>query len=285
MKALLIVTILSFPIIAMSQTGDKIQGSWELKSYINHPENGTEWEEYGDHIIYQKHIAGDHFTWIKFNTKTKTLEGMGGGSYFIDRKGRYVENLDFFYPPGSSELGQAIPFTAEFKGKNWYHTGYAKVMDIGLEGESMVVDSAKIEEIWKPIKAKNKNMDLVGTWELQKYMDDPNTGYMVYPEIIGYMKIITGSHFAWIQYDKEGDQIYAAGTGTYTRNGDSEYTEHIKAIYPETYLLGKSIEFECTLNGHRWKHYGETKNGEGETYAIDEYWTPKMVSDKLDIFD
>lgn len=285
MKALLLITLLSFSLLVSSQVDEKIQGSWELKSYIDHENDGKELTEHEDHIIYQKHIAGSHFTWISFNTKTSTLVGMGGGSYTIDDKGRYVENLDFFYPPGSSELGQAIPFIASFKGKNWYHTGYAKVMDIGLEGSSEVVDSLKIEEIWKPLKGKNKNQDLVGAWELVKYMDSPEAGYMVYPDMVGYMKIITGSHFIWIQWDKEGDQIYAAGTGTYDRNGETDYIENIKAVYPETYLLNKSVEFECSLNGYMWKHYGRAMNSEGEEYAIDEYWSPKMVADKMDIFD
>ena len=99
---------------------------------------------------------------LGFNTQTNKLEGMGGGTYHIDSQGRYVENLSFFYPSGSSELGQSIPFTVEFSGKNWKHTGFAKVMEMTNDGKTTVVDSAKIEEIWKPIKASNQMKDLAG---------------------------------------------------------------------------------------------------------------------------
>ena len=56
-------------------------------------------------------------------------------------------------------------------------------------------------------------------------------GYLFYPEIIGYMKILTASHFVWIKYDKEGDQVYAAGSGTYSYEAGS-YTEKIRDDLP-----------------------------------------------------
>lgn len=254
---------------------DFIQGSWELKSYV--PDGLSDWEEYGDHIVYQKHISGDYFAWIRYNTETNKLEGMGGGSFYMDDEGRYVEHLDFFYPPGSNELGQSIPFSVEFKGKNWLHTGYAKVMDVNLAGSNEVVDSIKIEEIWKPIKPSNKSGDLVGAWELVKYRDNPEIGYLVYPEIVGYMKIITGSHFIWVKYDQEGDQIFGTGCGTYSRSDDL-YSENIEIIYPDPNLLGKTIDFDCNLDGFLWKHYGQVQNEDGSKEAIDEYWSPKYLA-------
>lgn len=281
MRVILALSLALNTLLSIGQQDAKIQGTWELKSYINHSEGSSEWESYGENIIYQKHIAGAHFAWIRFNTTTKKLEGMGGGSYKIDKNGNYVENLDFFYPPGSSELGQAIPFTMNFKGKNWMHTGYAKVMDVGMEGESRVVDSVKIEEIWKPVKAKNKMTDLVGAWELMKYQENPGAGYMTYPEMIGYIKIITGSHFVWVKYDKEGDQIFAAGSGTYSRNS-GEYTEDVQMIYPDATLIGETINFKCKMEGHLWKHYGTAAKNED---VIDEYWAPKMKDSGKNIFD
>ena len=155
--ALLLLSTTSFS----QELDNKLQGSWELKSFIESDSEDQNWQSWEDHILYQKHIVGSHFSWIKFNTQTNSLEAMGGGSYSIDENGQYIESLDFVYPPGSSELGQSIPFDATFKGKYWYHTGFAKVMDIDLDGNLLVVDSLKIEEKWKPIKAKNKVDDLL----------------------------------------------------------------------------------------------------------------------------
>ncbi len=261
-----------------------LEGTWELKSFVDHGTGDVDWTKNPTDILYQKHISADHFTWVKFDLKTNTLLGMGGGSYSIDAKGRYVENLDFFYPPGSSELGQTIPFDVQRKGKEWLHTGYAKVFDIGLEGENIVVDSSKIQEIWKPVKAPKTKSELVGAWELVKYLDNPESGYMVYPDIIGYIKILTATHFVWVKFDKEGDQIYAAGSGTYSVS-ESGYSEKILMQYPDTQLIGEVIPFDKELSGNQWKHYGYLQTPTGEKDIIDEFWRPLILSQTGGNFD
>ncbi len=264
---------------ALAQDSFSLEGTWELKSFINHEAGDTEWTNNPSDILYQKHISGDHFTWIKFDLKKKELLGMGGGSYSFDSQGRYVENLDFFYPPGSNELGQTIPFSAIMKGKDWYHTGYAKVFDIGVAGENIAVDSSKIQETWRPVKKPKSQSELVGAWELVKYMDNPESGYMVYPDMVGYIKILTPTHFVWVKFDKEGDQIYAAGSGTYSTT-DAGYSEKILMQYPDTQLIGEVIPFDKELLGNQWKHFGSIQAPNGEKDLIDEFWRPLIASQK-----
>ncbi len=254
-----------------------IVGTWNLVSFIDHPNGKTEWESHPDNIIYQKHLTGTHFTWVQYDTEQDLLLGMGGGNYST-AENKYIENIDFFYPPASSELGQSIPFDMEFKDGKWYHTGFAKVMEIDFETGGMIAtDSSKIEEIWtKSTDEMAQNSDLMGTWALKQYRDNLDGTYYEYPEMTGYIKLITPTHFAWTRYDKDGDQIYTAGTGTYQFDGET-YTETVQVIYPQgSGIIGETIDFSINLNAYKWEHFGYipvSKPDEPlDTLLIDEIW-------------
>lgn len=260
----------------------ELQGSWNLVEYIPHDQGKTEWESYGDSILYQKHLTTDHFTWIKYDTKNERLMGMGGGSYSI-QTGQYVENIEFFHPPGSSENGQAIPFDYELSGKTWYHTGFAKEMEINMEtGEIEVVDSSKIEEKWvRSDLTPSAEAGLIGTWELVSHLDPDQGVFIEYPDFADYIKLITPTHFAWIYFNGEGDEIYASGSGRYQyKNG--KYSETIDMIYPSNNgQIGETIVFSTEINGAEWKHSGylpnlsiDTTNGNivKDSILIDELW-------------
>jgi len=233
-------------------------GTWRLSKYIDHPNGGTEWESYPESVIYQKYITPDHFTWISYETDNNNLVGMGGGTY--DLVGQvYTEKIKFFLPPGSNELGQSIPFKAEFKDGKWYHTGYAKVMEFDAEkAENVIVDSSKIEEIW--VKVENDPVskpEIHGTWELISYQDEETDQWMEYPNFVRYIKLITPTHFVWVKYNSEGDEVLQAGAGPYDfRNG--KYFENIRMIYKgDLGLVGTSVPFEFNLNERGvWKHKG-----------------------------
>src|SRR5690606_17279755 len=84
-----------------SQNAESVEGSWQLISRIDHAGGDTAWTELPDNIIYQKHITPTHFTWISYNTEEDVMSGAGGGTYtYIGDI--YVEDIHFFYPPGSS---------------------------------------------------------------------------------------------------------------------------------------------------------------------------------------
>lgn len=267
---------------------ENIQGSWELVSYIDHQNNGTEWEAYGPDIIYQKHITDNHFAWFKYDRKNLQLLGMGGGSYEINKEGKYVEFLEFFYPPGSSELGQAIPFEVTFDQGKWYHTGRAKVMEISDEGNMEVVGYNKIEEIWSPLFPTSKNdHELIGTWSLDSYRERKGGPFLEYPDFTGYMKLITSTHFIWIKYDRDGDQIFSAASGPYEYDG-TKYTETIKIIYPASdNQIDTKITFKPFVTGHKWEHLGmmaPPEKGE-DSLLIDEVWSPHICDPENEFFD
>ncbi|MEQ8240488.1 MAG: hypothetical protein RIA69_14815 [Cyclobacteriaceae bacterium] len=271
-----------------------VMGSWKLNKYIDHSNAGTEWISYDDSIIYEKHITDSHFTWFKYDKKNDNLLGMGGGNYII-KEDKYIEKIDFFYPPGSSELGQAIPFEMTFNNGEWYHKGMAKVLELDIEsGQMEEVGMMVIEEVWLPMSvAANQESELQKTWDLDEYRTGLELEYIEYPDFTGYIKLITPTHFIWTKYDKEGDEIYGAGSGTYLINEES-YIENIKIIHPEnTGQVGSVITFEREANENKWKHFGyvpeffvDEKTGQivKDSILIDEYWVPHEIEVTQEIF-
>ena len=74
-----IVTLLVSSVILLSQPKPSVNpvlGSWELVKYVNHSENGTDWESYDGKIIYQKHITENYFTWIQYDKENDQLLGI-----------------------------------------------------------------------------------------------------------------------------------------------------------------------------------------------------------------
>lgn len=254
-----------------------LEGSWKLTSYFDSQDSS--WKEYPDHIIYEKHITPTHFTWIKFNTKANKLEGAGGGTYTFNGN-TYTEDIHFFFPPGSNELGQAIPFTVKMEDGKWHHTGYSKIMEFDPEkGEMVAVDSSKIDEYWVKTDAdKAENEMLTGTWELASYKNDGDSIWIEYPKFVKYEKHITPTHFTWIKYNGEGDEVMALGGGTYDTK-ENKYIEHVKFYYPSDHdVLGQTIPFNVKMEDGKWEHtgyYDEKDNQQEETddsVKIEEIW-------------
>lgn len=254
-------------------------GSWELVSYMD--ADVGDWATYPEAIIYQKHITPTHFTWYRFDSDQDQLVGIGGGTYeYAD--GVYTENIDFFMPPGSNELGQAIPFIAEMKEGKWYHTGYAKSMEIDeTSGEVVMADSSKIEEVWQRVSETPNTLepDVSGSWNLITYREEDRPTALEYPDFIKYVKLLTPTHFIWVQYNGEGDEVFASGSGTYILSAD-KYTETIQMMYPSgSGTVGSDIEFTYSLDSGRWNHMGYVNrvniNNDDEAredLLIDEVW-------------
>lgn len=251
-------------------------GTWELVSYISDSSGGREWKSHPSNILYQKHITPTHFTWISYQKDNDQLTGMGGGTYTYDGE-HYVENIEFFLPVTSSILGQQINFSADFVDGKWHHTGYVKEFEFDPDAaETVVVDSAKIEEMWQKVAAVADNdSSLVGTWELVFYHEKEGGPEMSYPDFIKYMKLVTPSHFVWIQYNDDGDYISGTGTGSVIFDGKT-YTENVTMIHPSKNILtGATITFGGVMNTNRWTLFAEKamKNGkELDSVYIDEVW-------------
>ena len=49
-------------------------------------------------------------------------------------------------------------------------------------------------------------------------------------------------------------------------------------IYPDTGLMGKSITFDCNIQGQMWKHFADLSAVDGSSGKIDEYWSPLITT-------
>lgn len=262
---------------------ESLEGSWRMISYRD--QTDTAWKSHPDTRIYEKHISPTHFCWISYETDQDTLLGSGGGTYIYDKEsGTYTEDIKFFLPAGSQLLGQSIPFKVHFEDGKWYHTGFSKVFEFDPEtGENVVTDSTKIEEIWERIDDHPEQDGLVGTWQLESYKGEGDSIRSDYPDFVSYVKLLTPTHFLWVHYLGEQDQVLAEGGGTYVYNGDT-YTETLNFVYPSgSGQVGTVLPFSCRVEGDTWYHKGhiiihgqDEESGEAtvDSVLIDEVWKP-----------
>ncbi len=80
------------------------------------------------------------------------------------------------------------------------------------------------------------------------------------------VKILTEERFAFGLHAR--NEIIAGG-GRYVLDGDS-YTETIEYHWMPS-LVGKTVVFDCDLDGDIWHHTGKIKTG-GGVLVIDEVW-------------
>lgn len=263
-------------------TFSSLEGTWRLVDFRT--EDDTTWQQNPSSIIYEKHITPTHFCWVSYDTEKDSLLGTGGGTYVFDSAAQtYTENIQFFLPAGSNEMGQAIPFEVINEDGNWHHIGYAKNFEFNPEtGENAVVDSTRIDEIWERTSAPTSNEDLVGTWNLESYKGDGDSIRSDYPEFVSYMKLVTPTHFLWVHFVSEQDLVVAEGAGTYNYDGTT-YTETLKMVYPSgSGQIGTVLPFECEIQeDDTWIHKGyikmvQTDEESGATTVdsarIDEIW-------------
>lgn len=113
---------------------------------------------------------------------------------------------------------------------------------------------------------------LQGTWELVSQKE----GGKDHPIIGRQLKLVTGSHYAWVRQDKkhleellarktQHDSISAYqddfGVGTYKVVGDT-YTETTEFFYAPQYI-GTSLKFTFKLEGDLWYTSGLLVHFEG----------------------
>lgn len=247
---------------------ESLEGTWRLVHYK--VEGDTTWKSYPDNVLYQKHITPTHFYWESYDLDKDSLVGAGGGTYIYDKDAKtYTEDINFFLPAGSNELGQTIPFEVGNDDGKWFHKGYAQVYEFDPEtGNNVVVDSSLIEEIWEHTAAPSSKSTFVGTWELISYRQTGDSLYTEYPDFVKYIKLITPTHFAWVQFNSEADEVMGAGGGTYQLS-NAGYVETVLFFYPRSDIRGQTITFTDDVDQEGiWHLAGTVKDGG----KIDEFW-------------
>jgi len=108
----------------------------------------------------------------------------------------------------------------------------------------------------------------LGTWQLvsTKYGDVKE--FSGYPPDRRRLKMITSTHFVWVDYGTENKQVSASAGGSYSLVGN-KYTETIEfaGAGMDSYL-GKKQVFTIAIEDDRLKQSGELSDG----LKIEEIW-------------
>ena len=258
-------------------------GSWRLIKTIEIGHEDSTNRRDGEEKYYIKHVNNTHFIWSEYDRKSDQLLGTGGGTYTLEGN-IYTEDIQFYFPSGSNELGQAIPFRAEMEDGIWHHTGYAKLFEFDPEtAEVVFVDSAIIDELWERIEVApedDTNGKLLGTWIMLNYKEPSDSTWNEQPSFVRDLKILTPTHFTWISYNTGADEMYRLGGGTYSVSNDT-YRENIQYWYPhDPGVIGISADFEWSIDeDDHW----EINAGFKGPIPVHEIWGRYDTPDKTEV--
>ena len=262
-------------IVEKQQEEISLEGTWRLVKTIEIGHEDITNRMDSDQKMYMKHINETHWTWSEYDYASNQLLGAGGGTYTLEGN-TYTEDIKFYFPPGSNELGQAIPFTIELTDSLWRITGYVKMMEFDPEtGENVASDSAIIDEYWERVDIEPTDETggaLYGTWNLVSYKQPTDVVWEQYPDFVGYTKLLTPTHWVFMKYNKEADELMAIGGGTYSVQGD-QYMEKVDFVHGARSSPGSTTTFQWQmLDSGNWQINGTINGSDGSTFEIDEIW-------------
>jgi hypothetical protein len=117
-------------------------------------------------------------------------------------------------------------------------------------------------------ESKQKTVSITGTWQLASYKyGSALSGFTDVPPGQKRIKLITDTHFTWINYDTNTNRITSSAGGTYTLVGDT-YTESIDFGMGMDSYLGNKPAYKVTVEGDMFFLSGELT----ESYKIEEIW-------------
>lgn len=108
----------------------------------------------------------------------------------------------------------------------------------------------------------------LGTWQLASTKYGEAKDFSDFPKDQRRVKLITATHFTWVQYDAGTKKAESMAGGPYTLDGGS-YTETIEFVGTgmETYL-GKKQPFTIKVVGDKLYQSGQLSDG----LKIEEVW-------------
>ena len=108
----------------------------------------------------------------------------------------------------------------------------------------------------------------LGTWQLASTKYGDAKDFSDYAKENRRLKLITATHFTWVDYDTKTKKISSSAGGPYSLR-DSVYIETIEFVGDdmETYL-GKKQEFTIRIDGDKLYQSGKLSDG----LKIEEVW-------------
>ena len=100
----------------------------------------------------------------------------------------------------------------------------------------------------------------LGTWQLVSFKYGSQAGFRDFPENQRRIKLITETHFTWVQFDATTKKVVASAGGTYSLIGDS-YTESIDFGLGMDAYFGAKHAFTIRVEGDKFFLSGSLADG------------------------
>jgi hypothetical protein len=112
-------------------------GTWKMIS----AKYGGEEADLTKTEITLKHVTPVSFLWVTYDSETKQVLRMAGGTYTLKGE-QYVERPQYGLGEDFEQIREkAHAFTLKIEGDTWHHNG-------------ALADGLKIDEVWERVKAK-----------------------------------------------------------------------------------------------------------------------------------
>jgi len=124
--------------------------------------------------------------------------------------------------------------------------------------------------IWDTSTGKPLSLPVghLGTWQLVSVKVGDDGEWSLAPKEQRRIKLITATHFTWIEHDTATGKALSVVGGTYALN-DGKYVESIEyAGEGMAGMLGKTQSFMVKIEGDKWGQTGQLPNG----IRIEEVW-------------
>ncbi|HYC86348.1 MAG TPA: membrane or secreted protein [Chryseosolibacter sp.] len=183
-----------------------------------------------------------------YDDKTKTFTGTCGGAYRVE--GNSFVEVHEFNTLKPDMIGREIRTPIEIK-----------------KSRILFTESAGKRE-WTRIDDGTPGV-LAGAWLITGRMEKEAMNTIT-PGARRTIKILSGTRFQWIAYNVETKEFFGTGGGTYTTK-DGKYAEAIEFFSRDNSRVGKTLEFDFSLDSGNWRHKGLSSKGD----PIDEVWTKR----------
>jgi hypothetical protein len=133
---------------------------------------------------------------------------------------------------------------------------------------SAIITLALTPGVFAQQQAAKEGGNHLGTWQLVSTKYGDATDFTDYPKDRARLKMITATHFNWVDYETNTKKVSSSAGGRYNLNG-GVYSETIEFVGDgmETYL-GKKQEFTIKIDGDKLVQSGQLSDG----LKIEEIW-------------
>jgi hypothetical protein len=231
MKKILVSLLLA--LVAVVVVGQDLTGAWK-----------TEMPEATIVMI----CTNKYFAATVYSPDKNEFMGTVGGTYQI-KGGKFVE-------------------VQEFNTREPDKIGVEQSTGFRYKNTEIVFSEAGGAQTWTRIDNGTPGA-LAGAWLITGRMDGGSMNKMT-PGARRTMKILSGTRFQWIAYNVETREFFGTGGGTYTTD-KGKYTEKIEFFSRDNSRVGKSLQFDYSLDNGNWRHKGFSSKGD----PIDEVWSKR----------